>query len=99
VDQAVNQAIHQTVNQVIDKPDYRPDHTSDYTTVLRSHMQRAHIASYRALATQAQVSRWQVQQLRKGKLRQMRLAAVAQLADALQLSVGELLSQFGGRVN
>ncbi len=67
----------------------------DYTAVLLLHMQRADIPSYRALAVQAQVSRWQVQQLRSGKLSQMRLAVIAQLADALNLSVSELLSQFG----
>jgi DNA-binding Xre family transcriptional regulator len=67
----------------------------DYTALLRSHMQRANIASYRALATQSQVSRWQVQQLRAGQLPQMRLAVIAQMADALKVSLGELLGQFG----
>lgn len=67
----------------------------DLTSVLRSLMQRVNIPSYRALAAQAQVSRWQVQQLRTGNVKKMRVAPVAQLADALNLSISELLSQFG----
>jgi DNA-binding Xre family transcriptional regulator len=69
--------------------------TKDYSAMLRSHMQRVNIASYRALAAQAQVSRWQVQQLRVGNVKQMRLAVIIQLADVLKLSVGELLSELG----
>ena len=58
-------------------------------------MQRANIRSYRALAAQASVSRWQVQQLRAGKIRQMRIAVLVQLAEALQVSLSVLLSRFG----
>jgi DNA-binding Xre family transcriptional regulator len=58
-------------------------------------MQNANIASYRALAMQAAVSRWQVQQLRSGRLGQMRLSVLAKLATALQVSVAELLSKLG----
>lgn len=65
------------------------------TTVLRSLMQQANIPSYRALATQAQVSRWQVQQLRTGHGAQLRVGVMGQLADALNISVSELLRQFG----
>jgi DNA-binding Xre family transcriptional regulator len=68
----------------------------DDTAMLLKLMQQANIGSYRALATQSQVSRWQVQQLRSGNLRQMRLAVIIQLADVLKVSVSELLSQFGG---
>ncbi len=68
----------------------------DRASVLRSLMQRADIPSYRALAAQAQVSRWQVQQLRTGNnIAKMRVAVVTQLADALNISIGELLSKFG----
>ena len=63
-------------------------------SVLRSLMQRADIPSYRALAAEAQVSRWQVQQLRTGNVRKMRVAIVAQLAEALNISISELLSEF-----
>ncbi|KPQ36090.1 MAG: Molecular chaperone GrpE (heat shock protein) [Phormidesmis priestleyi Ana] len=60
---------------------------------LRSLMQQANIPSYRALAVQAQVSRWQVQQLRSGNIGKMRVAVIAQIANALNISVTQLLSE------
>ena len=71
----------------------------DHASVLRSLMQRANIPSYRALAAQAQVSRWQVQQLRTGNVEKMRVALVAQLADALDISISELLNKFSSGLN
>ncbi|MGB3293828.1 MAG: helix-turn-helix transcriptional regulator, partial [Phormidesmis sp.] len=67
----------------------------DSSKCLRSLMQSAGIASYRALAAQAEVSRWQVQQLRAGKVAQMRVAILTQLAAALKISLGTLLNKFG----
>ena len=58
-------------------------------------MQSADISNYRALATKARVSRWQVQQLRLGKVRQMRTGALAQLAEALKVPLSRLLDEFG----
>lgn len=58
-------------------------------------MQSAGIPSYRALAEQAEVSRWQVQQLRAGKIAQMRVAILARLSAALQIPLGSLLNKFG----
>ncbi len=66
-----------------------------YEMTLRSLMQSADITSYRALATAAGVSRWQVQQLRLGKVKQMRVGALAQLAEALKVPLSKLLSEFG----
>lgn len=65
------------------------------TACLLSLMQSAGIPSYRALAEQAGVSRWQVQQLRAGKIAQMRIAILARLSAALQVSLGSLLHRFG----
>ncbi|MGB7086230.1 MAG: helix-turn-helix domain-containing protein [Phormidesmis sp.] len=65
------------------------------TQRLKELMQRAGIASYRALAAQAGVSRWQVQQLRSGKIAKMRLEMLAQLAIALQIPLDKLISEFG----
>lgn len=79
----------------------RIDHTqtlqlhADHTPTLKTLMQLANIPSYRALATQASVSRWQVQQLRAGKIAHMRLDVLAQLAKALQVSLSTLLNKFG----
>ncbi|MGD1953105.1 MAG: helix-turn-helix domain-containing protein [Leptolyngbyaceae cyanobacterium] len=57
-------------------------------------MQQAHVSSQRALAEKANVSRWQVQQLRLGKIGTMRLAVLKQLATALDCSLNELLQAF-----
>jgi transcriptional regulator with XRE-family HTH domain len=69
--------------------------SSDYTPTLRALMQAADIVSFRALAEQAGVSRWQVQQLRQGKLSVMRLAVLERLAARLQVPLSQLLSAFG----
>lgn len=61
---------------------------------LQQLMQRAGITSQRALAEKAQVSRWQVQQLRQGNLNTMRLSMLKQLATALDCSLAELLQAF-----
>ncbi len=58
-------------------------------------MQGANITSYRALAARADVSRWQIQQLRAGNYRQMRLCAIAQIAEALNLSTSAFFKHLG----
>ncbi len=67
----------------------------DSSQCLRSLMHAAGILSYRALAAQSGVSRWQVQQLRAGKVAQMRLTILTQLAAALKISLETLLGKFG----
>lgn len=57
-------------------------------------MQRAKIPSQRALATKANVSRWQVRQLSQGNLDAMRVAVLKQLATALDCSLVDLLETF-----
>jgi DNA-binding Xre family transcriptional regulator len=57
-------------------------------------MQRAKISSQRALAEKAQVSRWQVQRLRQGKINAMRLSVLKNLATALDCSLTQLLQAF-----
>ena len=57
-------------------------------------MQQANIASQRALAEKANVSRWQVQQLRQGKIETMRLSVLKKIAAALDCSLAELLQAF-----
>ena len=70
----------------------RPIAPSELT--LQRIMQRVNISSQRALAEKANVSRWQVQQLRQGHIETMRLAALKQLATALDCSLPELLKEF-----
>ncbi|MEL6130250.1 MAG: helix-turn-helix transcriptional regulator [Cyanobacteria bacterium J06628_4] len=61
---------------------------------LQELMQRAQVSSQRALATKANVSRWQVQQLRQGNLHNMRVSVLKQLAAALVCSLLDLLQAF-----
>ncbi|ESA32731.1 helix-turn-helix domain protein [Leptolyngbya sp. Heron Island J] len=61
---------------------------------LQSMMQQANIPSQRALAEKANVSRWQIQQLRQGKIKTMRVVVLKQLATALDCSLNELLHVF-----
>ncbi|EDX84349.1 hypothetical protein S7335_2046 [Synechococcus sp. PCC 7335] len=57
-------------------------------------MQAAGIDSYRMLAERAKVSRWQIQQLRNGHIRKMRLANIIQISEALGISFAELYTRF-----
>ncbi len=57
-------------------------------------MQQSKIGSYRALALQAGVSRWQIQQLRRGKIRQMRIEALSKIAIALNIPLTALITEF-----
>lgn len=66
----------------------------DYTPQLRSLMQQAEIPSFRALSQRAGVSEWQVEQLRRGRVAQMRVENLNQLSQALQISLPELLQTF-----
>jgi transcriptional regulator with XRE-family HTH domain len=65
-----------------------------YTNRLRSHMQTVGLTSFKALSQAAQVSEWQVTQLRRGKADQMRLAVLWNLAQALHLPLEQLLATF-----
>ncbi|NEP17363.1 MAG: helix-turn-helix domain-containing protein [Leptolyngbya sp. SIO4C1] len=69
--------------------------SDDRTRMLQTLMQRAGIASFRALAAQAGVSRWQIDRLRQGGLSQMRLEYLTKLAAALSIPLTELLAHFG----
>ena len=67
---------------------------SDSTQILRDLMQAADIPSYRLLAERADVSRWQIQQLRKGHIQKMRLVTLIQIAAALGISFTDLYAHF-----
>ncbi|MEM6252729.1 MAG: helix-turn-helix transcriptional regulator [Cyanobacteria bacterium P01_D01_bin.156] len=71
-----------------------PNHAVFSEQTLQQMMQRANISSQRALAEQAGVSRWQVQQLRQGNIDTMRLAVLKKLALALECALSELLDAF-----
>lgn len=65
------------------------------TTTLRDLMAAAGIPSFRALARKAQVSDWTVRQLRSDRIQSMRLDMLQAIAQALNLSLVELLQHFG----
>ena len=67
---------------------------SKHSERLRELMAKVGIASYRALALEAGISRWQIEQLRAGKGAQMRLMVLSRLASVLRISLGSLLSAF-----
>ncbi|MGB3238255.1 MAG: helix-turn-helix domain-containing protein [Geitlerinemataceae cyanobacterium] len=73
-----------------------PSTPFDRTPQLRQLMQRVGILSFAALSRKAGVSPSQVRSLRQGKVSQMRLETLLKLADALQISLGELLATFAG---
>lgn len=58
-------------------------------------MQQCQIPSFRQLADRAEVSLWQVQQLRWGNIEQMRIAPLSRLATALEVNLVELLAKAG----
>mgnify|MGYP001793722398 CR=1 FL=1 len=64
------------------------------TETLQTLMQTANLKSYRALAQQADVSRWQIQQLRSGNIEKMRVDALEKIGKALDISLTELLERF-----
>ncbi|MEO1125357.1 MAG: helix-turn-helix transcriptional regulator, partial [Cyanobacteria bacterium J06639_16] len=55
-------------------------------------MQRVNIASYRGLSRQAGVSQWQITQLRRGNLAQMRLEPLLQISRTLSVSLDQLIA-------
>jgi DNA-binding Xre family transcriptional regulator len=68
---------------------------ADYTDSLLPLMQRVGIESFRQLAKVANISRWQVSLLKRGQLSQMRFGVLVQLAQVLQVELGELLGACG----
>ena len=60
-------------------------------------MQQAGLPSFRALSRNAEVSDWQVKQLRCGKIAQLRLITLVKLSQALKISLNALLENFSGK--
>lgn len=67
-----------------------------YTPQLRSLMQQAGIPSFAALAQQAGVSTWQIDQLRRGSVLKLRVGAIARFSQALNTSISDLIATFSG---
>ena len=65
-----------------------------YPQRLRSLLHHAQIPSLKALSHAAEVSEWQVKQLSRGQAAKMRVESLHKLAQALQVSVVELVAEF-----
>ncbi|HEY9666522.1 MAG TPA: helix-turn-helix domain-containing protein [Coleofasciculaceae cyanobacterium] len=66
----------------------------DYTQQLQELMQRLGFSSYKQLSRSTGVSEKQLRRLRQGQLSQMRVETLLKLAQALQVSVNDLLAMF-----
>ncbi len=67
---------------------------ADYTEALRSLMATADIPSFRELCRCAAVSRWQIRQLRAGRLEVMRVATLLKLSQCLNVPLSTLVETF-----
>ncbi|MCY7284843.1 MAG: helix-turn-helix transcriptional regulator [Cyanobacteria bacterium CAN_BIN43] len=65
-----------------------------YSQRLRSLLHQAQLPSLKALSRVAEVSEWQVKQLSRGQAAKMRVESLHKLAQALQVSVVELVAKF-----
>ncbi|PPJ61581.1 nucleotide exchange factor GrpE [Cuspidothrix issatschenkoi] len=66
----------------------------NYTQNLQNLMQRVGFASFKSLSRAAGISQWQILQLRRGKIGQMRVGILIKLAEVLRISQDELLETF-----
>lgn len=66
----------------------------DYTQNLQNLMQTVGFTSFKSLSRAAGVSQWQILQLRRGKIAQMRLGVLIKLAAVLGISQDELVETF-----
>ena len=66
----------------------------DRTDQLHRLMQRVGLSSFKALSRRAEVSIWQITQLRRGKISQLRVAHLLKLSQTLQLPLAELFAVF-----
>ncbi len=64
------------------------------TDCLKRLMQQANIPTYRSLSQRAGVSTWVIQQLRKGEIQRLRLGTLQAIAAALNVSLGDFLTEF-----
>ena len=69
----------------------------DYSDTLRSLMNTVGILSFRELSRRADVSLWQVQQLRKGQIEHMRLAPLIRLSQCLNSPLSEFIETLSNR--
>lgn len=69
--------------------------SQDLTHKLQQLMQQVGVSSLKALSKKAGVSERQLQHLRQGKVAQMRLDTLLKVSQTLQISLDDLLANFG----
>lgn len=70
------------------------DVSVDYTPQLKQLMQQVGFSYFRSLSEAANVSEKQLRQLRQGRVANLQIATVQKLAEALQVSITDLLTTF-----
>ncbi|MBF2073542.1 MAG: helix-turn-helix domain-containing protein [Synechococcales cyanobacterium C42_A2020_086] len=66
----------------------------DHTAALRELMQRVGLSSFKALSRAAAVSKWQIEQLRQGRVAHMRVEPLLKISQALQIPLADLIARF-----
>lgn len=74
----------------------KQENYQELTHKLQELMQQVGVSSLKALSKKAGVSERQLQHLRQGQVAQMRLETLLKISQALQVSLPELLANFGG---
>jgi len=76
-------------------PQFNPEHDQpDFSERLRSLLTAADMPSFQALCRKAEVSKWQVEQLRRGRVTAMRVEPLQRISRALGVSLVELMAAF-----
>lgn len=65
-----------------------------FTERLQDLMQRVDILSFKSLSRVADISQWQVLQLRKGNIAKMRLEVLLKISNILKVSLNDLVTNF-----
>lgn len=67
---------------------------NDYTPILKKLMEQVRITNFKQLSQQAEVSQKQILNLRRGKVKSMRVGVLLALGSVLGVSVDELIALF-----
>ncbi|AFZ42583.1 helix-turn-helix domain protein [Halothece sp. PCC 7418] len=73
-----------------------PESSNDYTLILKSLMETVKITNFKQLSERAGVSPKQIRNLRRGKVKSMRVEVLLALRSVLGVSVDELIALFSG---
>lgn len=69
---------------------------NDYTLILKNLMEKVRITNFKQLSQQAGVSQKQILNLRRGKVKSMRVGVLLALGSVLGVNVDELITLFSG---